>query len=616
MLPFDSILDHISGILLLTNVIILTGETGSGKTLRTPQIAYFLGVSNMNKILCTEPRRIAVCNAAKEVSTQLGSKVGSIVGYSVRFEENFSSKTKIKFVTEGILIKEWFLDPSLKNYSTLIIDEAHERSFNTDTILSLVKNQISLNLNLKIILMSATIDSEKFSKFLFDCPVLCIPGRSFSIVSFFSRLTSEKSILNTVRSLFEILNVTKRGNILLFLKGRADIDKVGHILFSLKKFLTLNDDYDIFPIFSEFSTKEQLNLLKDFSNSRKIILATNIAEASITIPHVNFVIDTGLSKFNYFDLKLNQERLTTFPINHLSSVQRSGRTGRTRSGRCYKLYSKWSLRNELGKYISPEIQRIDLCGTLLFFKSFGLKQFIFLNWLDDPPTILLTVALKTLYLIGAINKKNKLTILGRKLAELPLKPMLGKSLVLSIIFNCKNEILYLSCILSISLSKLKFKAIEIFTKTQNLKKGDHDIYFELFEEWKFSGYSYQWCKNNGLNFYDFQVAKNIECQLESAIKKLNGFKHNLQKKETGKALLSGFFLNTAKLLNNGLYRPVFSRYYLNLKIYPESSLNNCQYTVNFILYDHIYINGKAFMKIVTAVKIENIKDLLSTLLNK
>jgi len=616
MLPIDSILDHINAMLLSSNVMILTGETGSGKTLRIPQIAHFLSLSSIKKVLCTEPRRIAVCNSAIEISKQIGSKVGSIVGYSVRFEEYLSSKTKIKFITEGILIKEWFLDPCLKNYSTLIIDEAHERSFNTDTILSLIRNQMEFRLELKIILMSATIDSKKFSNFLFDCPVLCIPGRCFSIVSFFSKLTSEKTILNIIKTTFEVLDVTHKGDVLLFLKGRTDIDKIGHILFSIKSFLAVYDNYEIFPIFSEFSTNDQLNMVKDFSKKRKIILATNIAEASITIPNVNFVIDTGLSKFNYFDMRLNQEMLTTFPINYLSSVQRSGRTGRTHSGRCFRLYSKWSLKNELGKNIPPEIQRIDLCATLLFFKSFGLKQFICLTWLDDPPRCLLAIALKTLYLVGAISKDNNLTILGRKLVELPLKPMLGKSLILSITFNCKDELLYLSCILSIPFSKLKFNLLEYFSKTQNSILGDHGVYSELFKQWKSSGYSYQWCERNGLNFINFQVAKNIESQLKSLIEKLNIIKIFSKKKETEKALLSGFFLNTARLLKNGLYIPIFSRHYLSLKIYQECSLNSYHYKAYFILYDHLQLNLEPFMEIITVVTFENLKELLLCLLNK
>ena len=285
MLPVDTILDYIVGILSLKKVIILTGETGSGKTLRIPQLAYFLRFSSKKKILCTEPRRIAVCCAAKEISKRMNCRLGSTVGYSVRFEDCISPETKIKFITEGLLIKEWLSDPCLKHYSILIIDEVHERSSNADILLTLIRNQIILRYNLKIILMSATVDSEKFSRFLFNCPVFCIPGRCFSIVSFFSKVTSENFVFNATKTIFKILGTTSSGNILLFLSGKGEIDKLGHILFSLKNYLAFNSEYELYPVFSELPTREQVRYLETFSKKRKIILATpeQVAELKGTL---------------------------------------------------------------------------------------------------------------------------------------------------------------------------------------------------------------------------------------------------------------------------------------------------------------------------------------------
>lgn len=613
MLPVDTILDFIVGILSFKKVMILTGETGSGKTLRIPQLAYFLCFSGGGKILCTEPRRIAVCCAAKETSKRMKCRLGSIVGYSVRFEDCVSPETRIKFITEGLLIKEWLSDPCLKHYSILIIDEVHERSSNTDILLTLIRNQIILRYNLKIILMSATVDSEKFSRFLFNCPVFCIPGRCFSIVSFFSKVTSQNFVLNATKTIFKILGATSSGNILLFLKGKREIDKVGHILFSLKNYLTFDSEYELYPVFSELPTREQVKYLETFSRKRKIILATNIAEASITIPNINFVLDTGLSKSNYFDLKWNQEKLISIPINRLSASQRTGRTGRTQNGRCYRLYTKWNLKYELGKNFLPEIKRMDLCGTILFFKSLGIKHFISLNWLDNPPKMLLLVGLKTLYLLGAVNKKNELTILGRKLVELPLKPMLGKSLILSLKFNCKKEILYLSCMLSILISRVNVRNTKDLNYNQVSIQSDHMLYSELFREWKQSNYSYQWCKKKNLSFAELNLAKSIEFQLKSIFRRLGDVKLITNNVDVEKALISGFFLNIGKLEKNGFYRPIFSRYFPLLKMYPGSILENFPYRANIVLFDHLYFNLKVFMKVISSIKIFNLISLNSIL---
>lgn len=611
MLPVDTILDYILGILCLKKVLILVGETGSGKTLRIPQLAYFLGLSYKNKILCTEPKRIAVCSAAKEVSEKIKCKLSSTVGYAIRFQDNTSPRTKIKFITEGLFIKEILADPSLKKYSILIIDEVHERSSNTDIILSLIKNQIMSKLNIRVILMSATIEAEKFSNFFFNCPVLCIPGRNFNLRSYFSRFTLEDFIFNVTKVVFKIVKTTPKGNILIFLKGRDDIDKLGHIFFSLKDSINFPSKYEIFPIFSEISTKEQLDLLMEFSKCRKIILATNIAEASITIPGIHFVIDTGLSKINFFDLKWNQEKLSTFLINKLSIFQRTGRTGRTDGGRCYRLYTKWSFKNELKESYFPEIQRIDLCGVILFFKSVGFRNLFNINWLDNPSKILLFIGLKSLYLLGALNKKTNLTILGRKITELPLKPMLGKSLLLSERFNCKNEILYLSCMLSISSFRLNFDGSEKCNKTSEFKKSDHLTYSTLFKNWKKSGYSREWCNTNKLNFIEFGLARNIEIQLKSILNKLMIVRKTSNIKQPAKALIGGFFLNIAKLVKYGFYKLVFSRSNSTLLIHKGSILNTLSLKPNFILFDHLLINQKFFVQIVSVIKLDNLKTFLN-----
>ena len=534
-------------------------------------------------------------------------KIGSIVGYSVRFEECFDSKTKIKFVTEGLLVKEWLLNPQLKNYSTLIIDEAHERSSNTDIILSLIRNQIILKLDIKIILMSATIDTEKFSQFLFNCPVFSIPGRCFSIKSFYSRITPKNFLYITLKIIFKILKKTLKGNILIFLRGKKDIDKLGYILFCFRKNQIVDKNYEIFPLFSELSTKNQIDLIEKFSIKRKIILATNVAEASITLSNVKFVIDNGISNFNFFDPRWNHEKITSLPIHRINSYQRSGRTGRTTCGRCFRLYTKWSLKYELGEYIIPEIKRIDISSTILFFKSIGLKKFNYLQWLDSPSNNLILTGLKMLYLLGAINKINKLTVLGRKLVELPLKPMLGKSLLISHKFDCKKEILYFSCISSISNLKINNQTVRSFNPVVSKKGSDHLIYAEIFKKWKKIKYtSLSYVKENR-TFNDFKLAENIEFQLLSTLKKLINNKIIKIEKDTNKALLSGFFLNTAKHIKNGCYSPLFSRNDFLFKIHPQSSINDLNFRPNLILFDQLYFDVKIFMKIITIIKIESFK---------
>ena len=338
----------------------------------------------------------------------MNCKLGHEVGYCIRFEENISKQTKIKFMTEGILLQEFLSDPLLSTYSVIIIDEAHERTIYTDILLSLLKNIILSNKNLKLIISSATLTNKSLFDFFsdFNPPFLTIPGRRFPVDIYYSKEPEADYIEASVITALQI-HITQPlpGDILIFLTGEEEITLAKEMLYNRTKGLQDKiPNYIILQLYSNLPSDEQIKIFMNYPNQRKIILSTNIAETSLTIDGIVYVIDCGFSKQICFNPRNGLETLAIAPISKNSAIQRAGRAGRNQPGKCFRLYTAYSYKNELEEETIPEILRTNLITIVLLLKSIGIDDLLNFDYIDIPPKEILIRALEQLYALVALNE--------------------------------------------------------------------------------------------------------------------------------------------------------------------------------------------------------------------
>lgn len=574
VLPVELFYLDILGFLSKNNTLLIIGETGSGKTTKLPIFINFSGLQKKKVVCCVQPRRIAAISISKRISKSMDVRLGSEVGFSIRFEDHTSKNTKINFITDGILLNEFAKNPFLEKYSILILDEIHERSFNIELILSLCKNLLKIRSDLKLIMTSATISVEKFSKFFKNCPILCIPGKTFNVKLNYRKLFYIEYISSCYNSILKIFKNSPNGDILVFLPGEKDIDTLGNLLFISQKKKTLAKDIRLIPIFGILPYKFQIKITKKNFQIRRIILSTNISETSLTIPGILYIIDSGLIKkklFNHFSFS---QKLLTVPTSKSSAIQRAGRAGRTKNGTCWRIYTKWSYKYEMKEFFCPEIKRADCTRIILFLKGLGLENIFSFDWIDFPTKISFLRGLKTLFSIGALNKNGNLTKNGRKMIELPLDPMLGKSMISS------HENGFLSDFISVAAMLLSSIPVENFRKMKKLflktdfMTGDHSFLLFIFYKWKSNKFSLEFFMEYGLDIKFASIFFNIKNQLTETGRKL--FLSSKKKKRTKepllKSFLSGFFLNLALIEKNKIYKIILRNKFFFVFLHPESTI--------------------------------------------
>ena len=446
-LPVSQRIEDIKKAITNNPIVIICGETGSGKTTQLPKICLSLGRGVEKIIGHTQPRRIAARSVATRISEELQSNVGDLVGYKVRFTDKVSKLSAIKVMTDGILLAETQNDPLLKKYDTLIIDEAHERSLNIDFLLGYIKNIISKRPDLKVIITSATIDVDKFSVHFNDAPIIQVSGRTFPVEIIYKPLRKKinedlEDIEDAVLSAIHDLE-NKKGDILIFLPGERDIHDA-------KRFLSdqLKNHFEILPLYSRLAIKEQQKIFKA-SGLRRIILTTNIAETSLTVPGIKFVIDTGLARIVRYSPRLKIEQLLIEKISQASANQRAGRCGRVAPGICIRLYEEDDFQNR-SEFTDPEIMRTSLASVILKMSSLNLGAVDQFPFLQPPVYKFIQDGYQLLNELGAVDNKNKILPLGIQLAQMPLDPSLGRILIESKKQNCVREILIIISALSIS----------------------------------------------------------------------------------------------------------------------------------------------------------------------
>jgi ATP-dependent helicase HrpA len=447
-LPVSARRQEIAQAIANHQVVVLCGETGSGKTTQLPKICLELGRGVEGLIGHTQPRRIAARSVAGRIAEELGCPLGGLVGFKVRFADRLSQATAIKLMTDGILLAETQNDHWLNAYDTLIIDEAHERSLNIDFLLGYLKRLLPRRKNLKVIITSATIDPERFSQHFDNAPILTVSGRTYPVEVRYRPLTSDDPDQEDVEFPEALLGAVDElcaagpGDILIFLSGEREIRETAQLLRKSRP-----SAGEVLPLYARLSADEQMRVFKPHPG-RRIVLATNVAETSLTVPGIRYVIDPGYARISRYSPRTKVQRLPIERISQASADQRKGRCGRVADGICIRLYSEADFQAR-PMYTEPEILRTHLAGVILQMKALGLGDIQDFPFLEPPDYKAIRDGFQTLHELGAIDENNALTPLGYDLARLPIDPRIGRMILAARQEGCLREVLIIAAALSI-----------------------------------------------------------------------------------------------------------------------------------------------------------------------
>ena len=562
------------------------------------------------KVGCTQPRRVAAMSVAARVAEELGWKLGNQVGYSIRFEDCTSERTVLKYMTDGMLLREFLGQPDLASYSVLIIDEAHERTLHTDVLFGLVKDIARFRPDLKLLISSATLDAQKFSQFFDDAPIFRIPGRRFPVDVYYTKAPEADYLDACVVSVLQIHVTQPPGDVLVFLTGQEEIETANEMLLErTRKLGGKIRELIILPIYSTLPSDLQAKIFQPTPpGARKVVLATNIAETSLTIDGIVYVIDPGFSKQKSYNARTGMESLVVTPISKASSNQRAGRAGRVSAGKCFRLYTAWAYKNELEDNTVPEIQRTNLGNVVLLLKSLGINDLLHFDFMDPPPHETLVLALEQLYALGALNHQGELTKLGRRMAEFPCDPMMSKMILASERYKCSKEIVTIAAMLSVNNAifyRPKDKIVHADTARVNFFRpgGDHLTLLNVFEQWADTDFSTQWCFENFVQHRSMKRARDVRDQLEGLLERVEiplvGASPPGDTVGVRKAITAGYFYHTAKLSKGGQYKTV--KHQQTVMVHPNSSL--FEEHPRWLVYYELVFTTKEFMR--QTIEIEN-----------
>jgi len=496
-LPVSGRRSEIEAALAQHQVIIVCGETGSGKTTQLPKIALAMGRGRLNArpgtrgqlIGHTQPRRIAASSVAKRIAEELKTPLGEVVGYKVRFQDRLSRDASVKLMTDGILLAETQTDPLLKAYDTLIIDEAHERSLNIDFLLGYIREILPRRPDLKVVVTSATIDADRFAKHFESkdgpAPVLMVSGRMFPVEQRWRPFEESRDYgLNEAIAdgVDELWQGNAGGDILVFLPGEREIREAAD---HLRKHLAHNvvtRNAEVLPLFARLSQAEQDRIF-DGHTGRRIILATNVAETSLTVPGIRYVIDSGTARVKRYSLRSKVEQLLVEPISQAAANQRAGRCGRVASGICIRLYDEKDFAGR-ARFTDPEILRSSLAGVILRMKSLHLGDVAQFPFIDAPSGRAIADGYQLLHELGAVDEYNELTAMGRELARLPVDPRVGRMILEARARGALNEVLVIASALSLQDVRDRPMEAQQQADQQHAKFDD--------EKSEFSGYLTLW----------------------------------------------------------------------------------------------------------------------------
>ncbi|MCP4431814.1 MAG: ATP-dependent RNA helicase HrpA [Gammaproteobacteria bacterium] len=442
-LPFFEHREELADAISSNQVVIVCGETGSGKTTQLPQLCIDLGLADRGVIAHTQPRRIAAQSVCQRIAEELKVEVGGAVGYKIRFKDRSDDAAYVKLMTDGILLAETQSDRWLNQYSTLIVDEAHERSLNIDLILGYVKQLLPRRPDLKLIVTSATIDPERFATYFDDAPIVNISGRSYPVeIRYRPPSDDDRDNLNLLCDAIDELDALARQDILVFFPGERPIREAAERL--SKQYAR---DYDILPLYARLSSGEQRKIFQPHGK-RRIVLATNVAETSLTVPGIRYVIDTGLARISRYSWRARIQRLPIEKISQASASQRSGRCGRVAAGICIRLYAEDDFESR-DAFTEPEILRSNLASVILQMNDLGLGSIHQFDFIESPDSRMINDGYRLLFEIGATDKDDKILPHGHAITRIPVDPRLAHILIRAHQLNCLGEILIIVSALSI-----------------------------------------------------------------------------------------------------------------------------------------------------------------------
>ena len=582
-LPISQRKDEIIAAIRNNQAVVIAGETGSGKTTQIPKMCLEAGLGIEGKIGCTQPRRVAALSISQRISEELGVAWGEQVGCKIRFDDRSSQHTYIQLMTDGILLAETQGDRTLAAYNCLIIDEAHERSLNIDFLLGYLKLLLQKRPDLKLIVTSATIDVEAFSRHFNNAPIIEVSGRVYPVdVSYrppqseFEEEDDLTYVQAAAREVSEILNSSSDGDILIFMPGERDIRETRDLLEG-----RYSGEAEIIPLFGRLSSPDQQKVFATLPQ-RKIVIATNIAETSLTIPGIRYVIDPGLARISHYNPRTRTKRLPIEPISQSSANQRKGRAGRVEAGLCIRLYSEEDFAERV-PFTQPEIQRANLAEVILRMKAFHLGQIETFPFLQPPTPAAISAGYSLLQELGALDGNRELTQMGADLARLPIDPTLGRMLLQSQKEHSTHELLVIAAGLSIQDPRDRpmdaRDAADAAHKQFNDPASDFlsllNIWNKVEEVWgkmRAQNQRRKWCRQNFLSYLRIREWQDLFEQLTAALQDLGTL--NLNESTAAydaihRSILAGLLGHVGQWEERNLYKTTGNR---KVSIFPGSVL--------------------------------------------
>ncbi|MGC4088124.1 MAG: ATP-dependent RNA helicase HrpA [Polyangiaceae bacterium] len=504
-------------------VVIVVGATGSGKTTQLPKIALEMGRGGKRRIGVTQPRRIAATSVAARVASELQCALGQEVGYQIRFEDRTSRRTRVKFMTDGILLAQIQGDRLLREYDTLIIDEAHERSLTIDFVLGWLKRILPERPDLKVVVSSATIESERFAEFFEGAPVLQVEGRTFPVDVLYEPPADDVDLADAVAdAVANISSLDPRGDILVFLPGEREIRDSERALGQRNLRHTV-----VLPLYSRLSAADQNRVFSSIPQ-RRVILATNVAETSLTIPGIVYVVDTGQARLSRYEPRSGTTRLQIEAISRASAEQRKGRCGRVRDGICIRLYDEASFEARPA-FTDAEMRRTGLAGVILRMKSLGLGEVEDFPFLDPPSARAVSEGYRVLQELGALDEERNLTELGHELAAFPVDPRIGRMILAGAEHGCLPDMLALAAALSVQDPRERPRGLEQKADQLHARfRDERSDFVGLLKLWDFindqerrsTSQLRRACKDSFLSFIRVREWREVHRQLEGLVKDL------------------------------------------------------------------------------------------------